>query len=124
MTSDDIARNVSENIEMYENADSEDLIYKIPLMLDAANSGIILDELKSNGLDVEHIEHLDSTIFCYPSTYVIQVIKILKSSNVDIILENKLNPNMIKYITQIIQNQMRYDFPPPIIRRPNKKINK
>ena len=124
MTSDDIARNVSENIEMYENSESEDLIYKIPLMLDAANSGIILDELKNNGLDIEHIEHLDSTVFCYPSTYVIQVIKILKGSNVDIILENKLNPNVIKYITQVIQNQMRYDFPPPVMRRPNKRINK
>ena len=70
------------------------------------------------------MEYLDGTIFCYPNEIVLNVFKILKQKEVDVIINNKLNANVIKYVTQMIQKQMNYEFPAPIIYRPEKRLNK
>ncbi len=118
--SDTIALNVIDNIKGYID-DEEEIINKIPIMLDYENNKIILTEFLSNGLNIDNMKYFDGTVFCYPSKYVLQVIKVMKNNNVDIMIDNKLNPNFIKYVTQLIHKQTRYELPPLIIYRPNEE---
>ena len=115
MTSDDMVKNVLDNIEAYDGQD--DVINKIPLMLSFENNKIILDSLLENELNEENMKYLDGTIFCYPSDFVLRVFKMLRGKEIDVIIDNKLNANVIKYTSQLIQKQMSYEFPPQIIYR-------
>ena len=115
MTSDDMVKNVLDNIEAYDGQD--DVINKIPLMLSFENNKIILDSLLENELYEENMKYLDGTIFCYPSDFVLRVFKMLRGKEIDVIIDNKLNANVIKYTSQLIQKQMSYEFPPQIIYR-------
>ena len=122
LTSDDMVNNVLANIDGFEG--NINILHKIPIMLDNNNNQIILDALVEYGLNKDDMEYLDGTIFCYPNEIVLNVFKILKQKEVDVIINNKLNANVIKYVTQMIQKQMNYEFPAPIIYRPEKRLNK
>ena len=117
VSSDIIATNVMDNINMFID-DEEGVLDKMPIMLSADNNRAILTELLDNGLNIDDIKLLDGTIFCYPAEFVSKVLRIMKGREVDIFMDKKLNPNVIKYITQLIHKQTNYELPPIIIYRP------
>lgn len=118
LKSDDIIENVLTNIKVF-NEDT-DILSKIPIMLDANNNKEIYNALLDNGMEVEKIDLIDGTVFCYNYKYVIKVLNILKEKEIDIIIEDKLNPNIIRYITQMIHKETTNKLAPMILYRPNK----
>ncbi|MBR4178672.1 MAG: hypothetical protein IKR57_04935 [Bacilli bacterium] len=120
LSCDDIIENVISNIKMF-NEDT-DILSKIPIMLDAVNNKEIYNALLDNGLEEDKIEYIDGTIFCYNNKYVIKVFNILKEKEIDVLINDKLNPNIIRYVTQMIHKETTNKLAPMIMYRPNKHI--
>ena len=116
LTSKIICQNVLDNIKTFDG--DIEILKKVPIMLNANNNNDIMDLLVDNGLDEDNISNLDGTIFCYPKKYVTKVFEILDNQNISVIDDNKLNPNVIRYISQLIQRETNHGFPPKIIVRP------
>ena len=112
-----IIENVVSNIKTFN--ENTDILGKLPILLDSLNNKEIYTALTDNGLKEDFIEHLDGTIFCYNNKYVLKVINILKEKGIDIFIEHKLNPNIIRYITQMIHKETSNQLAPMILYRPN-----
>ena len=120
LSCDDIIENVISNIKMFN--EETDILSKIPIMLDAVNNKEIYNALLDNGLEEDKIEYIDGTIFCYNNKYVIKVFNILKEKEIDVLINDKLNPNIIRYVTQMIHKETTNKLAPMIMYRPNKHI--
>ena len=76
----------------------------MPLMLDLEDNLHILDVLVRNGLDVNDLRGLDTTIFCFPTKLVDVIEKIFLEFNIPLIKNNNVNPDILEVINMIKRN--------------------
>lgn len=99
---DTIIENIGLNIEYFK--DNPFLLYVIPIMLDHDDNKEILNILMKHGLDINKLEGFDSTIFCFPLKLVRIIVKILDFNKIPLIVENKVNPVVMRIISMISKN--------------------
>lgn len=93
---------VKENCEIFK--DCPQVLERLPLFLDGEDHKKILDILIMNGLDVDNIKTLDTTVFCIPFVLFNTITSAMIKNGQSIIVDNNMNPLFFEYIDQMINN--------------------
>lgn len=100
---DGIKDNIKENIEYFKN--DEKMLKIMPLMLDRYDTLYILEMLKKDGLDLDNIEELDTTILCMPPMVVDTIKMMLDKEDELLIKDNNINPKVYDVFKEIRSNK-------------------
>lgn len=98
---DMIIDHVKENIKTFEQY--EQLQGKLPYLLDPDDNKEILNILLTNGLNIDTVKELDSTIFYVPIRITKTIIDIMNQHNIPLIIDNQINNNYYKILTIILR---------------------
>lgn len=96
---EDIKTNIKENIEFFKN--DEKMLKIMPLMLDRYDTLYILELLKNDGLNLDNINELDTTILCMPPIFVSTIKILLNKENELLIKNNNINPRVYDIFNEI-----------------------
>lgn len=103
---DTIVENIKINVENYK--DNPTMLCVMPLMLDYYETKEILDILIKNGLNINNLNGVDFTILCFPLKLVEVIEKIFKVNRIPLIVNNNVNPVVMKIIFMIKENYHSY----------------
>lgn len=87
-TNEEILDNIRRNCQYFS---SLNILYKLPIMLNADNNKKIYELLLSTGLDENNINQLDSTIFCIPYEIVDSIFKLMNEKNMQVITDGDVS---------------------------------
>ena len=104
---DMVVNNIRQNIEMFKD---DPIFTRLPIMLDANNNKQIYEFLTINGLKEEKISELNSTIFCFPMEFVLNIASIMESENVSLMEDGNLSKDFYRYANRI-RNANRKPYP-------------
>ena len=87
-TNEEILDNIRCNYQYFSNLN---ILYKLPIMLNADNNKKIYELLLSAGLDENNVNKLDSTIFCISYEIVASIFKFMNEKNMQIITDGDVS---------------------------------
>lgn len=93
---DSIDNHITENIKRFSY--DKRLLCVLPLMLDPDDIERILHILQDNGLDLNNLRGLDTTILCMPPELVRAIVKSLEINGEKLIINNNVNPSIYNAI--------------------------
>lgn len=101
---DTLKVNISKNIECFK--DNPELYKIIPFMLDCENTKKIIELLSTQGLDMNKLERLDTTVLCLPFSMVAEITEFLNSKGVPAVGQD----NDMNMFFNFVEARRRYDY--------------
>ena len=104
ISDEEIKSNISGNVKCFR--DNPDLYKVVPFMLDCENTKKIIELLSTQGLDMNKLDRLDTTVLCLPFSMVVEIIEFLNSKGVPAVGQD----NDMNMFFNFVEARRRFDY--------------
>ena len=104
ISDEEIKSNISGNVKCFR--DNPDLYKVVPFMLDCENTKKIIELLSTQGLDMNKLDRLDTTVLCLPFSMVAEIIEFLNSKGVPAVGQD----NDMNMFFNFVEARRRFDY--------------